>query len=146
MVSPMKMGDSSRVSEMSLALTHAFSSPSHLFQLTNAPPTVTFAAITNHRRKKNITLGSLLAAIASTIQAIRAQQWPISPRPNYSSIPPSVCLGPSFWASTLPISISTHPCQTPSTCISVSTSSNKIIVHYNLCNIVTPDGWVYIEI
>jgi hypothetical protein len=23
---------------------------------------------------------------------------------------------------------------------------NKIIIHYNLCNIVTPDGWVYIEI
>jgi hypothetical protein len=23
---------------------------------------------------------------------------------------------------------------------------DKIIVHYNLCDIVTPDGWVYIEI
>jgi hypothetical protein len=23
---------------------------------------------------------------------------------------------------------------------------DKIILHYNLCNIVTPDGWVYIEI
>jgi hypothetical protein len=32
-------------------------------------------------------------------------------RPNYSSIPPSVSLlVPSFWASTLPISISTPPC------------------------------------
>ncbi len=97
-------------SEMSPALTHAFSSPSHSFQLTNALPTTAFAAIINHRRKRNIALGSLLAAIASTIKATRAHQPPISPRPNYSSIPPSVPLGPSFWVSTLPISTSTPPC------------------------------------
>ncbi len=52
---------------------------------------------------------------------MRAHQWPISPRLNYSSIPPSVPLGPSFWASTLQISTSTPPCQTPCTCVSIST-------------------------
>jgi hypothetical protein len=55
-----------------------------------------FAAITNHRMKRNIALGLLLAVIGSTIQATIAHQLLISPRPNYSSIPPSVPLGPSF--------------------------------------------------
>jgi hypothetical protein len=73
--------------------------------------------------KRNITLGSPLAAIGSTIQATRAHQGLISPRPNYSSIPPSVPLGPKIWASTLPISTSTPPCQTPSTCASISPAS-----------------------
>jgi hypothetical protein len=91
-----------------------------MFQFTNAPPTDAFAAITIHTMKRNIALGSPLAAIGLTIQETRAHQWPISPRPNNSSIPPSVPLGPSFWASTLPISTSTPPCRTPSTCISVS--------------------------
>jgi hypothetical protein len=59
-VLPMKLGNSSRISEMSPALTHAFSSPSHLFQLTNAPPTAAFAAITNHRRMSE--LSSLLGS------------------------------------------------------------------------------------
>jgi hypothetical protein len=72
MVLPMKLGNFSRASEMSPALTHVFSSPSHSFQLTNAPPTAAFAAITDHRRKRNIVLGSLLAAIELTIQATRA--------------------------------------------------------------------------
>jgi hypothetical protein len=123
MVLSIKFGDYSRASEMSPALTHFFSSPSHLFQLTNAPPTDAFAAITNHRRKRNIALGSPLAAIGSTIQKIRAHQWPISPRPNYSSVLPSVPLGPDFWALTLPIFTSTPPCLTLSTCIFVLTSS-----------------------
>jgi hypothetical protein len=123
MILPMKLGNFSRASEMSPALTHVFSSPSHAIQLTNAPPMDAFAAITNHRRKKNNASGSLLAAIRSTIQETRAHRRPILPRPNYSSIPPSVPPGPSFWASNLPISISTLPCQTPSTCVSVLTSS-----------------------
>jgi hypothetical protein len=118
-----EIGYFSRASEMSLALTHVFSSPSHSFQLTNAPPMDAFAAITNHRRKRNIALGSPLVAIRSTIQATRAHQRPISPRSNYSSIPPSVPLGPSFWALTLPISTSAPPCQTSSTCVSILTSS-----------------------
>jgi hypothetical protein len=120
----MKLGDSSRVSEMSLALTHAFSSPSHTFQLTNAPPMAAFAAITSHRKKRNIALGSPLATIALTILVTRAHQRPISPRPNSSSIQPSVALGPCFWASTLPISTSATPCRTLNTYISVSTSSS----------------------
>jgi hypothetical protein len=119
----MKLGDYSRASEMSLALTNVFSSPNHSFQLTNAPPTAAFAAITDQRRKRKIALSSLLVAIGSTIQETRAHQRPTSQWPNYSSIPPSVPLGPSFWALTLPISTSTPPCQTLSTCISVSTSS-----------------------
>jgi hypothetical protein len=123
MVLSMKLGNSSRVSETSLALTHAFSSPSHLFQLIKAPPTSTFAAITNHRRRRNIALGSPLTATASTIQATRAHQQPISPWPNYSSIPSSVPLGPSLLALTVPNFTSALPCQTPSTCISISTSS-----------------------
>jgi hypothetical protein len=87
-----------------------FSSPSHSFQLTNASPTNAFAAITSRRMKRNIALGSPLLAIESTIQEIRAHRRPISPRPNYSSIPPSVPLVPNFWASTWPISTSTPPC------------------------------------
>ncbi len=109
MVTPIKLSNFSRASEMSAALTHVFSSPSHSFQLTNAPPMDAFAAITDHRRKRNIALGSPLAVIGLTIQETRAHRRPISPRPNYSSIPPSVPLGPSFWASTLPISTSTPP-------------------------------------
>ncbi len=113
---------------MSPALTHAFSSPSHLFQLTNAPPMTAFAAIT--------TLGSPLAAIRSTIQATRAHQRPISPRPNYSSIPPSVPLGSHFWASTLPISTSKPPCNTEYMHLCLNIIPNEIIVHYNLWDIV----------
>jgi hypothetical protein len=67
----MNLGDSSRVLEMSLPLTHVFSSPSHTFQLTNAPPMATFAAIIDHRKKRNIVLDSLLVAIALTIQATK---------------------------------------------------------------------------
>jgi hypothetical protein len=51
-----------------------FSSPSHLFQLTNALLTVAFAAITDHRRKRSIALDSPLVAIGSTIQETRAHQ------------------------------------------------------------------------
>jgi hypothetical protein len=147
MVLPMESGAFSRASEMSPALTHVFSSPSHSFQLTNAPPTATFAAHTNHRRKRSIGIGSLLAAIALSTQTTRAHQQPISPRSNYSSIPPSVPLGPSFWASTLPISTSTPPCRIPKYMrLHFNIIPNEIIAHNNLCNIVTPDGWVYIEI
>jgi hypothetical protein len=42
---------------------------------------------------------------------------------HFSSIPSSVPRGESFWESTSPISTSTPPCQTPNTCISISTSS-----------------------
>ncbi len=69
---PMKLGNFSRASKMSPALTHVCSSPSYSFQLTNAPPTDAFAAITNYRMKRNITSGSPLAAIRSTIQETRA--------------------------------------------------------------------------
>ncbi len=31
-------------------------------------------------------------------------------------------------------------------CLHLDIIPNKIIAHYNLCNIVTPSGWVYIEI
>jgi hypothetical protein len=138
----MKLGDSSRVSEMSPALKHAFSSPSYTFQLKNAPPTAAFAAITNLRKKRNIALGSPLAVIASTIQATRAHQQPISPRPNYSSIPPSVPLGQVFGHGHL----NTPMPNLRYMHLHLNIISDKIIVHYNLRNIVTPDGWVYIEI
>jgi hypothetical protein len=68
----MKMGNFSGALEMLMALTHFFSSPSHSFQLTTPPPTDAFAAITNHRRKRNNASGSPLVAIRSTIQETRA--------------------------------------------------------------------------
>ncbi len=32
------------------------------------------------------------------------------------------------------------------TCLHLNIIPNEIIVHYNLCNIITPDRWVYIKI
>jgi hypothetical protein len=111
-----------------------------LFQLTNAPSTATFAAFTDHRRKKNIAFGTLLAAIASTIQAIRAHQWRISPRPNYSSIPQSVPPGPN----SLVIDLANFYLNTPMPNLEymhlhLDIIPNKTIVHYNLHDIVTLD-------
>jgi hypothetical protein len=38
-----------------------------MFQLTNAPPMAAYAAVIDHRKRRNIALSSLLVAIASTI-------------------------------------------------------------------------------
>jgi hypothetical protein len=57
------------------------------------------------------------------------------------SMPRAVFLGinlASFYLNT--------PLQTTSTCDYAWTSSQKTILAYNLCNIVDPDGWVYIKI
>jgi hypothetical protein len=58
-----------------------------------APPMAAYAAIIDRRRRRSIVLGSLLAAIALTIQVTKAHQQLISPRPNSSSIPPSAPWG-----------------------------------------------------
>jgi hypothetical protein len=92
------------------------------------------------------TLGSLLTAIASTIQAKKAYQQLISPRPN-SSVTPSAPRG----AKVLVIAFANFYLNTPMInpkCmrLHVNIIPNKIIIHNNLCDIVTPDGWLYIKI
>ena len=147
MVLPMKLGNFSRATEMSPALTHVFSSPSHSFQLTNAPPTDAFCC--NYRPQKeekhllrltigdnwinypgnkstqmaNLTTAKLL--INSTISTPGAKFLGINLANFYLSTPMP---NPKYMHLRLDI------------------IPNKIIDHYNLHDIVTPDGWVYIEI
>jgi hypothetical protein len=103
------------------------------------------AAIIDHKKKRNNALGSPLVTITSTIQAAKAHQWLISPWPNSSSIQPSVPRGQSFWPSTLPISISKPHAKPKYMHLRLKIIPDKIIIHYNLCNIVTPDRWVYMD-
>jgi hypothetical protein len=146
-VLPIKLGNFSRASEMSPALTHVFSSPSCLFQLTNAPPTDTFAAITNPRRKRKhrirLTVGGNRIDYPGNKSTQMANLTTAKLLINSTiSTPGAKCLGinlANFYLSTpMPNPKYMH--------LRLDIIPNKIIDHYNLHDIVTPDGWVYIKI
>ncbi len=145
MVLPMKLGDFSRASEMSPALTHVFSSPSHLFQLTNAPPMDAFCC--NYRPQKDkkhlvrVTVGGNWTYYPG-IKSIPMANLTMTKLLINSTIstPGSMFLG---------INLATFYLNTPMLYreyMHLDIIPNKIINNYNLCDIVTPDGWVYIKI
>ncbi len=71
----------------------------------------------------NLTMAKIL--INSTISTPGAKFWGINLANFYLSTP---MLNPKY------------------ICLRLAIIPNEIIVHNNLCNMVTPDGWVYIEI
>jgi hypothetical protein len=112
-----------------------------MFQLTNAPPTAAFAAIIDHRKKRNIALGSPLVAIELTIQATKS-----TPMANLTTtkllLDSTISTpGAKFLGIDLAIFYLNTPMPNPKYMhICLDVIPDKIIVHYNLHDIVAPDG------
>jgi hypothetical protein len=76
----------------------------------------------------------------------KRHQRPISPQPKYSSITIRTP-GANFLGIDLANFYLNTPIPNPKYMrLRLGIIPNKFINHYNLCGIVTPDGWVYIEI